>query len=205
VKAKLISVLFLLLFPQIIFAAYYELAFDFGYEKQIYGATRENSLVSRNYSGGLSLYLFDLTAIDLTYSSTQETTTINDRYTIQAGYDVVNQQNRVLTDVYGVGIKQMFAARGARLTPVLSIGYAREFDTSDGDITIETTASGAKNTYKMTKSKAVHNSMFGAFTLQLRLTDRFSLKGSVKSLFPAFEFNKAKDNLKYLVGFSWVF
>jgi hypothetical protein len=47
--------------------------------------------------------------------------------------------------------------------------------------------------------------MFGAFTLQLRLTERFSLKGSVKSLFPAFEFNKAKDNLKYLVGFSWVF
>ena len=204
-KAKLVSVLCLLLFPQIIFAAYYELAFDFGYDKQIYGTNRQNSLVSRNYSGGLSVYLFDLTAIDFTYSSTREISTLNDRYTIQSGYDVVYQQNRVLTDVYGVGIKQMLAARGARLTPVISVGYARQFDTSDGDIAIETTASGAKNSYKMTESKSVYNSTFAAFTLQLRLTERFSLKGSVKSLFPAFEFGKAKDNLKYLVGFSWVF
>ena len=204
-KAKLFSILFLLLFPQIIFAAYYELAFDFGYDKQIYGTNRQNSLLSRNYSGGLSLYLFDLTAIDLTYSSTSETSTLNDRYTIQTGYDVVYQQNRVLTDVYGIGIKQMMAPRGARLTPVISVGYAREFGTSDGDITIETTASGARNSYKMSESKSVYNSTFAAFTLQLRLTERFSLKGSIKSLFPAFEFNKAKDNLKYLVGFSWVF
>jgi hypothetical protein len=47
--------------------------------------------------------------------------------------------------------------------------------------------------------------MFGAFILQFKMTDRLSLKGSVKTLIPALAFNKAKDNLKYLVGFSWIF
>ena len=30
-----------------------EFDFDFGYDKQIYGINRENSIVSRTYSGGL--------------------------------------------------------------------------------------------------------------------------------------------------------
>lgn len=201
-----IILFFVIFFPLKLSAAVFELAFDFGYDKQIYGSSRQNSLVSRNYSGGLSTYLFDLTAIDFTYSSTSDITTQNDRYTITGtGYDVITQQNRVQTDVYGVGIKQMLAPRGARLIPVFSVGYAREFITSAGDISIENTATKAVSVLPLTQTKQTYNSMFGAFSLQLKLTERFSLKGSVKSLFPAFEFNKAKDNLKYLAGFSWIF
>jgi len=195
----------LLLIPLKSIAGVYELDFDFGYDRQNYGANRQNSVVSRNYSYGLSLYLFDLTAIDLNVSNTSDTTSQNDRYTVATGVDVIAQQNRVQTDVYGVSLKQMLVGRGSRLIPTISLGYAREFVTSSGDITVENTVTKAQTVFNLTESKQRYNSVFGSFALQIKLTERFSLKASVRTLFPAFEFNKAKDNLKYLAGFSWIF
>lgn len=195
--------LFLSMAPERSFALA-EFNFDFGYDRQIYGVNRQNSVVSRNYSAGISTYLFDLTALDLNYSNTQDTTSQNDRYTVSAPYDITAQQNRVRTNVFGLGIKQMLVGRGARLTPIISAGYAREFVTSSGDISVENTTTKAVQKVYLNETKQRYNSVFGSFTLQLKLTDRFSLKGSVRTLFPAFEMNKAKDNLKYLVGFSWI-
>lgn len=202
---QFLYVLYILILPMSCMAGVYELDFDFGYDRQIYGVNRENSVVSRNYNVGFSSYLFDLTALDLNYSNNQDTTTQNDRYTVTTGYDVVSQQSRVRTSVYGIGLKQMLAGRGSRITPVISAGYAREFVTSGGDITVENTTNNTRTVYYQKESKQRYNSMFGAFSLQLKLTERFSLKGSVKTLIPAFDFNKARDNLKYLVGFAWVF
>lgn len=194
----------LLIFPVQSFAVF-EFSFDFGYDRQIYGVNRQDSVVSRNYSVGLSSYVFDLTAIDLNFSDTQDITSLTDRTTVAPGYDIVGQQNRVRTNVFGIGIKQMLAGRGSFLTPIISIGYAREFVTSSGDITVEDTTNVIRKTYYQNVTKQRYNSVFGSFTLQLKLTERFSLKGSVRTLFPAFEFNKARDNIKYLAGFSWIF
>jgi len=204
VKNLKFLILLILVFP-IKSMAVLEFDFDFGYDRQIYGATRQNSVVSRNYSVGLSSYIFDLTAIDLNVSNTQDITSQNDRYTVGTNLDVVAQQNRVRTNVYGIGIKQMLAGRGSRIVPVFSIGYAREFITSSGDITTEDTTNNAHKIYNLSETKQVYNSVFVSFSLQLKLTERFSLKGSVRTLFPAFQYNKAKDNIKYLVGFSWIF
>jgi hypothetical protein len=195
----------LFLFPFASMAGTYEFDFDFGYDRQIYGSNRQNSVVSRNYSVGFSSYLFDLTAIDLNFSSTQDTTAQNDRYGVATGLDVVAQNNIVKTNVYGIGIKQMLLGRGSRLIPVVSVGYAREFVTSSGDITTEITSTGQRSNFMLAESRQRYNSVFGSFSLQLKLTERFSLKGSVRTLFPAFEFNKARDNIKYLAGFAWIF
>ena len=204
---KLFNFLFIimLILPLKAFA-FMEFNFDFGYDKQIYGVSRQNSVVSRNYSVGISSYLFDLTALDLNASSTQDTTSQNDRYTVpNYAVDVISQQNRIKTNVFGIGLKQMLAGRGSIVTPIISAGYAREFITSSGDITFENTSTLAQAKYNLPETKQRFNSVFGSFTLQVKLTERFSLKGSVKTLFPAFDFNKAKNNIKYLVGFSWIF
>ena len=205
IKMKSSNLFILLMFSAKTFAGVYEFDFDFGYDKQIYGSNRQDSVVSRNYSAGISSYLFDLTAIDLSFSNTSDITSQNDRYTVATGYDVVAQQNRVDTKVFGLGIKQMLAGRGSRIIPVVSVGYAREFVTSDGDVTVENTSTLVRTPYYLTETKQKANSVFGSFSLQIKLTDRFSLKGTMKTLFPAFSFNKAKDNLKYSFGFSWVF
>ena len=110
-----------------------------------------------------------------------------------------------LTNVFGIGLKQMLAGRSSRITPIISAGYAREFVTSAGDVTFENTTTKVATKANLNESKQRYNSVFGAFILQVKLTERFSLKGSVKTLFPAFDFDKAKDNLKYQVGFAWIF
>ncbi len=197
--------LFLSLLPICSMAGIYELDFDYGYDRQIFGINRQNSVISRNYTIGFSSYLFDLTALDFNVSNNQDLTTQNDRINVATGYDLVSQMTRVRTNVYGIGLKQMLAGRGSRIIPVISAGYAREFITSGGDITVENTATKVQTVYYQTETKQRYNSVFGSFSLQIKLTERFSLKGSVRTLFPAFEFNKARDNVKYLVGFAWIF
>lgn len=202
---KSLFLLLTLLVPVSSFAIVNEIAFDFGYDRQIYGLKRQNSTVNRTYSAGLSTYIFDYTAIDLNASRSQDITTENERYGVATGIDVVGQQNRVTSNVYGIGIKQMFAPRTARLIPGLSLGYAKQFINYQSDLTIENTASGARSTISAGKTKQRIDSVFGTLSLQLRMTERLSLKASVKTLFPAFELDKARDNVKYAIGFSWVF
>lgn len=193
------------LFPITSFAIVNEIAFDFGYDRTIYGLQRQNTTVTRSYSGVLSTYIFEYTAIDLSASRTQDITTENERYTVATGIDLIGQQNRVTSQVYGIGLKQMFAPRTARLIPGISMGYAKQFLDYNSDLTIEDTASKARSTITRATTKQRVDSVFGTFSLQLRMTERLGLKASVKTLFPAFELNKARDNVKYSFGLSWVF
>lgn len=182
-----------------------EIAFDFGYDRQIYGLERQNSNVTRTYSGALATYIFDYTAIDLNASTSQEITTENERYLITSGLDLVGQQNRVNSKVFGIGIKQMFAPRTSRIVPGISIGYAKQFLEYQSDLTILNTTTDVRTTVSGGTTKQRVDSVFGTFSLQLRLTERLSLKASIKTLFPSFEIDKARDNVKFAAGFSWVF
>ena len=201
------NLLFLMLaiFPISSFAIVNEVAFDFGYDRTVYGTTRQNNTVTRSYSGVISTYIFDYTAIDFSASRTQDITSENERYSVTTGIDLVGQQNRVRSSVYGIGIKQMFAPRTARLIPGISMGYAKQFLDYESDVTVEDTTTLSRFTINNGTKKQRIDSVFGTFSLQLRMTDRLSLKGSVKTLFPAFEMDKARDNIKYAFGFSWVF
>ncbi len=194
-----------MLLPIKSFAIVNEIALDFGYDRQIYGLKRQNSNVTRTYSAGLSTYIFDYTAIDLSTSRSQDITTENERYTVATGIDLIGQQNRVSTTVYGIGLKQMFAPRTAWLIPGLSLGYARQFVEYQSDLTIENTSTKAQTIISGGTTAQTVNSVFATLSFQFKMTERLSLKASVKTLFPAFEFNKARDNIKYAVGFSWIF
>ncbi len=202
---KILILTFFLLIPLKSFAIVNELALDFGYDRQIYGLKRQNSNVTRTYSAGLSTYIFDYTAIDFSASKSQDITTENERYTVVTGIDLIGQQNRVSTTVYGLGLKQMFAPRTAWLVPGISLGYARQFVEYQSDLTIENTSTSVRSNISGGTTSQKIDSVFGTFSLQFKMTERLSLKASVKTLFPAFEFNKARDNIKYAVGFSWIF
>lgn len=186
-------------------ALIYEIGLDFSYDKQIYGNNRLNSQTSRTYSGGVSTYLFETTALDLNFSSSKDITTQNEVYDAGGGFDLVSQQNRVETKVYGIGIKQMLLPRKFRLMPLVSVGYARQFIAYETDLTLENRATDTKTSGSSGESKSRVDSMFGAFILQYRMTDRLSIKGSVKTIFPSADWNKARDNVKYAFGISWIF
>ena len=88
---------------------------------------------------------------------------------------------------------------------MISMGYAKQFIEDSTEYTFEETTSGDRTTVRGDLSKQRVDSVFGTFALQLILSQGMALKGSIHTVFPAFEFSKAKDDLKYMVGLSIVF
>jgi hypothetical protein len=194
-----------LIFPLTSSAITFELSGDFGYDRTVYGADRENRITSRSYSAGLSAYVFDYTAIDLNASRTNDITSVNTRDNVGTNLDIVGRQDRVESNVFGIGIKQMFAPRTARLIPGISVGYAKQFQEYSSDITAENTVSKVRATFYGGAAKQRIDSVFASFSLQLRMTERLSLRASARTLFPAFDLDKARDTVKYSAGFAWIF
>lgn len=152
---NLLIALFAILAPVTSYAIVNEIAFDFGYDRTKYGLQRQNSTVTRSYSGSLSTYIFDYTAIDISASKTSDITSENEVFSVASGVEVIGQQNRVNSNVYGIGIKQMFAPRTARLIPGVPLGYAKQFVNYDSDLTVRDTASGTTLTNGGTKKQRI--------------------------------------------------
>ncbi|MCO4794104.1 MAG: hypothetical protein KC493_10345 [Bacteriovoracaceae bacterium] len=182
-----------------------ELSGRFSYDKTVYGASRENKITNRTWAGGLAIYLFNNTALELNYSTSEENTVENEVIPL-TGYNVsvVGTQTTIENEVYGVGLKQVLGNRKGRIVPSISLGYAKQFITSVSDATYRDDTTLAELTTTSDPTKTRVDSVFGTFTLKLNLTSRLSLTGSVNTLFKAFETDKARDNLKYSVGFSWI-
>lgn len=182
-----------------------ELSFDFAYQKQVYGAARQNNLVNRTYMGSWAYYFSNYTALELNYSNSQEITTEKNTVALTSTLSITGTQNRVTNTVYGVGIRQSFAPKGARIRPTMSLGYATQEMQSISDYTFSDSVSGASTTVTTSVIKTRADSAFGTFALQLGITQTFAIRASVATVFPAFEWNAAKNNLKYLAGFNWIF
>ncbi len=197
-------IVFLLISPLKTFAVT-ELDLNFGYDKTVFGTNRENSIVSRSYSGAVTFYMTQYIGIEFNGSSSKETTTIEENRAIGSDLEESSRQEIVESQVYGAGLRLMLASRKSFLIPTLSVGYARAFVTSSYDILITIPSSGASARFKEQASKYRTDNAFGAFGLKLKLTKALSLNGSVRTYFPADDFDKAKDNLKYSAGLSWFF
>ena len=183
-----------------------ELGFDFNYSKQVYGSVRQNSVRKRTYSGSYALYFLSTTALELNYSYGEEVTTENHDLQIEdTDYSIIGFQNVVESEVFGIGIRQAFAGPKSRLKPMISLGYAKQFIKDKSTITLRNNTNGAVTTLNNGSSQKRTDSVFGSFALQFRLMGSFFLKGSVKTVFPAFKTNLAKDYLTYSAGFSWMF
>jgi len=202
---KFIFSLIVLLVNPITTFAMTEVDFGFGYDKTVFGSARENSIVSRSYSGSITLYFTQYIGLEFNGSSSKETTTIAESRTLGTDLEEAGRQEIVESQVYGSGLRIMLASRKSFLIPTISIGYARAFVTSSYDILIRAPSTGLEARFKEQASKYRTDNAFGAFALKLKLTKTLALKGSVRTYFPADDFNKAKDNLKYSAGFSWFF
>ncbi|MBI2522672.1 MAG: hypothetical protein HYV97_19785 [Bdellovibrio sp.] len=208
---KLLRVYLYYLLPFLFFSfgafGYSELNGDFHYEKQVYGEDRQNSTVSRTYAGSLATYFTSNFAFELNYSHSKNITTEHENIPVSGTTAVVDStQNRVINIVYGAGIRWLMTSRQSRIRPHISIGYATQEVESATDYTFRDTASETSYpTLTTPVEKQSIKSVFGAFALQIGITQYFAIKGSVQTVFEAFKTEKARDNLKYMVGLSWIF
>lgn len=177
---------------------------NFGYDKKVYGSERQNDQVRRSYSSSIAFYFTSRMAFELNYYHGKETSTEVTRLRVQGtDVDLVGLQNRVETNVYGAGLRLALADRNAFLRPLVSLGYAKQFVSDLTEYNFEGPAGNATLNGGLTKRRS--DSVFGAFTLQLKITAGLSFNASVRTLFQAFEFNRAGDDLRYMFGFSWIF
>jgi uncharacterized protein YhjY with autotransporter beta-barrel domain len=182
-----------------------ELSGNFGYDKKVYGSERQNALVRRSYNASLAVILFSRTALELNYSHGLETTTEKtDLLVTGTTVRLAGLQNKVTSNVYGIGLRQAFAGRDAVIRPFLSMGYAKQFIEDLTEYNFVMPDDSALN-LNSGINKRRQDSVFATFSLQFRLTQTLALNGSVKTIFQAFQFNRAADDVRYTVGFSWIF
>lgn len=201
---RLITPMLSLLFAAQVQAAF-ELGLDFSYKKTVYGSDRQNEITSRTYSGSFNWFILRYTALEFNYSYTDDISTENNEIGVTNDVSIIGTQNRVNRKVFGFGLRQYFARRKAFVRPSLSLGYARQIIEDQTDITFRDDTNGATATSQGELTRRIENSVFGSFGLQFTLTRFLSLEGSVHTVFKAFEYNRAKDNLRYSVGLSWMF
>lgn len=187
------------------YAIFYELSGNFGYDRTIYGGERQNKFTSRTWGGSVALYLTGYTGLEFNYSESEDSIIENESGSIDSTYEIIGTNNRVGREVFGVGLRQQLAPRKAFIVPMIAVGYAKQFTSSETDYSIRNKSTGDITVVTTTASKSRTDSVFGTFTLKFRLTKTFTINGSVKTVFKAFETEQAKDNLKYLAGFSWIF
>ena len=88
---------------------------------------------------------------------------------------------------------------------MISLGYAKQEITDQTSYKIRVLGQQEGGRLEQPAELMESDSVFGTFALTVRLSQFFSIKTSVQTVFPAFDFNKAKDDLKYMAGIMWVF
>lgn len=187
-------------------AIIYEVGGNFGYDKQVYGTNRENSVTGRTYSGSLAFYLFQYTALELTYSENDRRTMETRNLAIEGtDFSLVSASNKVKSYYYGIGFRQQLGPKRAFLVPLISIGYAKQFIEGTSEFTYENDNNGMIISQKFEDPRQRIDSVFATFSLKLSLTRTISLNGTIKTVFKAFEIDRARDNMRYTAGLSWIF
>jgi hypothetical protein len=186
--------------------AFIETDLNFIYDKQIFGAKRNNFQISRTYNLNLAWYLTGRTALELGYGLGTIKTTENSIYEIDgSGLEIYGHENIVKNQYYSVGLRQSFAGRSALIRPMLSIGYSKQEITDQTTYKVRAIGSATGASLEQAADIMESDSVFATLALTLRVSQFFSIKSSVQTVFPAFDFDLAKDDLKYMAGIMWVF
>ena len=181
----------------------FEVSGQYGLNKQVYGSQRQNDIEEKSLGASFAVYLFKLTALELNYNESETITNERNAVSIDDTYRLTSQRNRVFVYSYGIGLRQVLSSRKARIRPSLSMGYARQFVRDTTVATFENVNTKAQISSTEPTSKSRYDSVFGTFSLDFKLTNSLAIRGSVHTIFKAFEFNRAGDNIRYMAGFSW--
>ena len=198
----MVKVLLLLFFFTPCFALT-EYEFNYNYEKQVFGAERENLQVGRNASVDISYYLTGYTALEIGYGKGYLKSYINSPVSGSVdGVAVIRQYNLVEEVNYRFALKQALASSKSWMRPFVSLGYAKQTISNLTDYGLKT--GDTEFSINGEAEKLENDSVFGSFSLSFGVSRSFSLTASVQTIFPAFEWEKAKDTVKYFAGISFL-
>ncbi len=161
----------------------------------------------KGYTINWAWYLWEYTAIEFNYSETNQRL-LDDR-AVEAtdaegdAFTITEQDSTVITQVSGVGIRQAFASRKARVIPSLALGYAKYITSGVTKYLFD--FNGLEGSSTSEHEREVFNSGYAAVAVRFRFTEFMGLSLSAKFIAPDFDQSAAQDNVTYSAGFSWLF
>lgn len=159
---------------------------------------------STGYTANWAWFIWEYTALEFNFSHTTERL-VDDREvaTDSAAITIKKVDSTVITQVQGVGIRQSFASRKARIIPSLAIGYAQYTTSGTSIYTLDD--SGTEVDLEIQQDREVFSSSYASFALRFRITDLMGLTVSARAIMPDFETEQAQNNVTYSAGLSWIF
>ena len=152
-------------------------------------------------------FMWEYTALELNYSQTTQTLLDDREVNIEDSegnpFTIKEQENTVITQVSGVGIRQAFANRKSRIIPTLAIGYAKY--TTSGSTRYKFDSNGTEVPFNVEQDQAVFSSSYASFSLRFKVTQLMGLTLAAKTVMPDFDTSQAENNMTYSAGFSWMF
>ena len=184
-----------------------ELTIQVGHQKQVYGKDRQSDIVTKNHYWGTAFYFFKAyTALDFYYAHQLQTDNgrdLNIRSENNGGLVIDSSRTRIKTQSYGVGIKQAFTDKNALIRPTLSVGHARQVVQSSKNFVLRDN-DGNTHQYSLLPKKYRYSSIFATLAIQLKIIPGVAIQISTQTIFKAFEFDQIDENLKYLIGLTWI-
>lgn len=157
---------------------------------------------STGYTANWAWFIWEYTALEFNFSHTTERL-VDDRQVTDGSITIEKVDSTVITQVQGVGIRQSFASRKARIIPSLSIGYA-QFSTSGKSVyTLNNGTTTAD--LEIQQDQEVFSSSYASVSFRFRFTDLMGLTIMAKTVMPDFETEQAENNVTYSAGLSWIF
>lgn len=197
--------------------AYVEIGLNYSYRQQINDGVETSTnpepgeVTSSTKIYGLSWawYIWEYTALELNYSQSLNTVIdTRELSSTDSGTGTTTTFTQLTSEVksqaQGVGLRQSFANRKARIIPSLSIGYAKL--TSSGETTYQYKVNDVEQEdATLPQPQESENSAYVSVSLRIKLTQLMGLTFMGKSILPDFDTAELDKNIAYNAGFSWVF
>lgn len=195
----------LILFSSPAHSFYTEIGASWAFQREAYGVDYQSRLNENTVLATVAFYFFSLTGLELGYSwkkvdNLDKTVTLIENDIYQTGY-----RRTLYVQNFSLGISQYFNGTKAILRPGLGVGYTRRL-TEDGGYT-DLFDNNTDTAYRLERntSKTSNDLIYLLISLKFRIIEGLYLSGSVRTLFEPKKPEEAQNNLRFFVGFSWLF
>ncbi|TDJ09069.1 MAG: hypothetical protein E2O68_00810 [Deltaproteobacteria bacterium] len=200
----------LLIIPLLLFSFrahsfYTEVGASYSFQREVYGSDYQSKVNQNTAIASLAFYFFSLTGLELSYSWNKLDNLDKTLGRLENDSYLTGNRRILNFQEFGIGVTQYFNSTKALLRPGLGLGFTRRLTKESGYYDVYNDLSGKTTRYDKDTVNTSSNLMYVWVSLKFRIIEGLYLSGSVRTLFAPEKYKEAQNNLKFLVGFSWLF
>ena len=200
-----ILIITIVLFSSSAHSLYTEVGASWAFQREVYGTDYTSKLNENQVMASAAFYFFSLTGLELSYSWKKWDNLDKTIVPVNNDKFVTGQRRTLYVQNFGIGISQYFNGTKAILRPGLGLGYVRRLTKDGGYIDVYDDLSGSSSREDRDEVNTSDDLIYLLVSLKFRIIEGLFLSGSVRTLFAPKKYKEAPNNLRFFVGFSWLF